>query len=529
MVAKILTGALLGIESSEVEVQVRIRPGKDLFSIIGLADTAVREARDRVAAALTHVGVALEGQVLVNLSPAELKKEGSGFDLAIAVGILAAMRLTPNGATTGVVFQGELALDGSLKSVRGCLSCAILSRQRNARAIVVPFQSQHEAALVPGLRVLGFRHLRDVVRWLREGLASDYRPEPRGKTAAVAPSEKTFEQVRGQQVAKRALLVAAAGGHHMLMVGPPGCGKSMLAERFPLLFPTMKEAELLEAARNYSAAGLSLDRILTGVRPFRSPHHSISEAGLVGGGTLPRPGEVSLAHRGVLFLDELPEFRRAALEALRGPLESGIITLSRARGQVTLPAKFQLIAAMNPCPCGRLGISRDDSKSKSCMCSRTSIESYLKKTSQPILDRIDLQVELQAVATGELFHVNAEQPVEQGKSDDLSQERLAAMVQQARERQYSRQGKLNTELQGQELQRQNRFESSALTLLERGSERLQLSARGVVRSMRVSATIADIEGVERVSPAHVAEALQYRALSVLKQYAGSEYTEKIAV
>jgi magnesium chelatase family protein len=334
-----------------------------------------------------------------------------------------------------------------------------------------------------------------------------------------------LDEVRGQEEAKRALEIAAAGGHHLLMVGPPGCGKSMLAERLGGLLPILENDERMEAAKIYSAAGLSVQRILRGIRPYRAPHHTVSEAGLVGGGTIPRPGEISLAHAGVLFLDELPEFKRGVLEALRAPLETGVVTISRARGHSTLPASVQLVAAMNPCPCGRLGASSRGQQA--CMCARAAIENYLRRVSQPILDRIDLQVELQPVSMAVLFEAAGQRTSLQRQGAPSSASSRQEAVARARARQIARQGKLNAHMRAEEIRIKLPMDRDAERLLEQGGQRLGLSARGVVRCLRVAATLADLSEQERIGAPHIAEALQYRALSIIDRYLRADQTEAL--
>jgi magnesium chelatase family protein len=511
MMVRVQSSTVTGIDSIPVDVQVQVREGKQNFTIIGLADAAIREARDRVYSALSHLGFKMPSVILVNLAPAEIKKEGARFDLPIALGVLAAARALPRSMLEGKCFLGELSLDGQVKSVRGALSCALGVRERGMSTLVLPRENVGEASLVRDLEVVGVSSLRELVSWLSGGAP----PQPVRVVPEQAPREAPdITEVWGQETAKRALVVAAAGRHNVLMVGPPGCGKSMLAQRFSSLLPPLQEVESLETARIHSSAGQPLRRILLGERPFRAPHHVISEVGLVGGGTHPRAGEISLAHHGVLFLDEFPEYRRSALEALRAPLEAGTVTIARASGSVTFPARFQLIAAMNPCPCGRLG-ARQANKKETCLCSRTSIQNYLKKLSQPILDRIDLQVELNPVPVERML------APETAACEGVARA-LKAQIAEAQQRQSERQGMLNSMLSAKQLRAHLEIKPEAIALLEHASRRLGLTARGFVRMLRVAATVADLAGAPAIASAHVAEALSFRALSTIERYLSGE-------
>jgi len=505
MLARVRTSALSGLEAVPVDVEVQIQEGKRLFTIVGLGDNAVRESRERVTSAIQHAGFQLPDRILVNLAPAELKKEGSGFDLPIALAVLAASGQIDPGAGEHRFLHGELSLDGRVKPVRGVVALTAGAVGAAGREIVVPAENRAEAALIEGLEVIAVQSLGELVQWLTDGVI----PEGGTGTAALFPPERPLpagiSDVWGQDAAKRAMLIAAAGGHNLLMIGPPGCGKSMLAQRFTSLLPPLTGGEVLEVVRIHSVAGLPVPALLRGERPFRSPHYTVSDAGLIGGGAGPRAGEISLAHRGVLFLDEFPEYRRSAIEALRTPLEAGAITVSRARGAVSFPARFQLIAAMNPCPCGRLG------SGSSCTCTRTSIAGYLKKLSQPILDRIDLHVELNPVPVAAM---TSRVSVAGAEEENELRERVRA----AQLRQRERGGVLNSELAPEEVKRIVEISEGGLRLLEHAAQRMHLSARGYMRILRVARTIADLAGESAVRDEHIAEAIQFRCLERIQRY-----------
>ncbi len=495
--AVIRSRSLAGLDAPEVTVEVHLANGLPSFTLVGLADTEVKEARERVRAALQNSSLEFphNKRITVNLAPADLPKESGRFDLPIALGILAASGQIAPQRLDGFEFAGELSLAGELRPVRGALALGLaLQRQGVTRALVLPASSAEEAALVEGLAVHAAGHLLEVVRAMLPGDTAVPLPRARPCPPALAESFAEWRDVKGQTGAKRGLEIAAAGGHSVLMVGPPGTGKSMLAQRFVGLLPAMTQDEALE-----SAAVLSLNGDFRPerwrLRVLRSPHHSASSVALVGGGSPPRPGEISLAHHGVLFLDELPEFPRAALEALREPLESGRIVISRAARQAEFPARFQLLAAMNPCPCGHLG-----SPLRACRCTPDAIARYQGRISGPLLDRIDLQVEVPAVAPAAL----AAAP--QGETSA----QVAARVLRARQRQLERQACRNADLAGDALAAHCALDAAAAKFLQSAAARLGWSARSFHRVLRIARSVADLADAADIELAHLAEAIQYR-------------------
>ena len=495
--------ALLGLDARPVCVEVHLANGLPSFTLVGLAETEVKEARERVRSAIQNSGLEFPGnkRITVNLAPADLPKDSGRFDLPIALGILAASGQIDAKKMLGFEFAGELSLGGDLRPVRGALAMSLALAGLAGQSIpklVLPESSAQEAGLVPGAEIFAAQHLLDVVR---QFLPGDAVPDVLDGWQRVLAAERTaashysdMADVKGQAAARRALEIAAAGGHSMLMMGAPGSGKSMLAQRFAGLLPDMTTQEALESAAVASLTGrFTLNN--WAVRPTCAPHHTASAVALVGGGSPPRPGEISLAHQGVLFLDELPEFPRAALEALREPLESGTITISRAAHRAEFPARFQLIAAMNPCPCGYLG-----SNLRACRCSPDQIARYQGKLSGPLLDRIDLHVEVGALAAEELINTPP------GESTASIRERVAA----ARGRAIARQGHPNQALSGQAIDEQCKLDDAAAKFLNTAAARLGWSGRSIHRCLKVARTIADLAGAAKVQVTHVAEAVQYR-------------------